>query len=279
MYQQLKSMIPDACCTLGMKGVKDIDHFTTMSMLYLSMDREHYIEFDNTHVPESVPGPPYAVICRLLPIARKVSVQKENDATLTETFILYIVAAKEGTWYVTSQETSSISDDPEECYWTDPVYRCIPLEKIDSSMEIMEPSKLIPPALPLGRDIYAMLFKAVARCTQHLHIRHVPLITERLMRVLDRFEERSLVLDGKETTGKLIPIGVQEMEGPIVREDHEFFCSTRFCLFIGKSQHRYVTNTEFIFRYFSEDDPEKKIEVCRTVHLHELRGSFNSFYR
>lgn len=278
MYQQLKSMIPDACCKLGMKSVKDIDHFTTLSMLYLSLDREHYIEFEDPHVPESVPGPPYAVICRLLPMARKVSVRKENNATLTETCILYIAAAKEGTWYVTSRETHSISDDSEECYWTDPVYRYLSLEKIDPAFEIAEPAKLIPPALPLGRDIYAMLFRAVARCMQHLHIRHVPLITERLMRVLDHFEERSLVLDGKETTGKLIPIGFQEMEESIVREDHEFFCSTRFCLFIGKTQRRYVTNTEFIFRYFSEEEPEKKIEVCRTVYLHELRGSFRSLY-
>lgn len=278
MYQKVKSMLPDACCLLGMKSVKDIDTFTTLSVLYLSMDREHYIEFENMHAPEGISDPPYAVIGRLLPIARKVITQKEDGATLTETRILHIMTAQEGTWYVTSHEIHSHSDDPEECYWTDPVYRCVSLEKIDPTMEIMEPSKLIPPATPLGRDIFGMLFTAVAHCAQHLDIHLIPRITERVMRSIPRREEKTLVVDGKEETGLLIRISSQGMEEPLQRADHNFLCSTFLCLFIGQTGCRYVMETEYDFCYFAEEDESRRLSLFRTVYLHELRGSFRLLF-
>lgn len=291
MAVSLTVPLADAYYALGIPKVKDIDLRVREAQAYLKNDREHYIEAAEPEVPEYRISISHGVICKLIPLAQKITTEQQEDHILQNVTVLSLMVTETETRYVLSNTRNRLFDDPAECGYSYPIYRYCPLENIPKDLQVLPPQEIRPAATPMDWEIFGMIFTAMAHFSGDLAINYIPHKTERAMLTVQHAPMQEITLNGQTVSCKLIPLAGDCSLWEEMREDHRYSYTKELCLMLSDGAPQYVLRIHHAYYYFrkviSDDVPggcsyeptgEKQEITYHTVTLQDIRDDLNPMY-
>lgn len=265
--------------------------WTRQAVTYLMTDRQHYIQLADPDMPEYQISLHLGIICYLVPLAIRLSQQNHKDAVCHQCQILHLVVTGETAEYAIETSSRWEYKDPEKENYRYPVYRRTKLTDLEAGFVAMDPEKIVPSASRRQREIFGMIFAAIAKFGAKLHINAIPAKTERAMFTLPMAPERAVPVDGKPITGKWIPLAREDALYEEYREDHRYSWHRELGLVVTSLSQFYVLKTHHVYRYFRkiecddfpgefryEDTGEKQEDTYQKVDLDQVQGELSPLY-
>jgi hypothetical protein len=254
---------------------------------YLLADRDHYIQLAEPDTPEYEITVLMGSICRLVPLAIRMSKESHKDSVCHKSEILHLVITEDKAEYAI--ETSSrwvYTEAGKEDSYRYPVYRRTSLETLGGGFMPLLPEQITPCATKRRREIFGMIFMAIAKFSNNCHINSIPARTEKAMFYSLLAPDVTLSVDGKTYTGKWIPLARENSLYETYREDHRYSWRRELGLMITPLTQFYVMKTHHVYRYFRkiiydkdipgacsyEDTGEKQECSYEMVELDQIQG-------
>ena len=250
MEIKIKQMLITAYLHIGVKDPEDLADRVAAALDYLEKDRERYIEVAEPKLPEYLITIKHGVICKIAPLGCLILNSQEKDHLHKHTAVLALMVSDEQVRYVIYHTSARLYDDPMKNTYSYPVYRYIRLEELEESFCVIYPWQITPVATSMEREIYGMIFMAIAKFSKDLSINYIPHKTERAMIAVDCILPTELTLDGRKVTGKLIPIAESRVPEEQQREDHLYKGIKELCLLVTDGTPQYVLKTKHYYDYF-----------------------------
>lgn len=255
----IASMLTEAYQQLGVNDVQELDVRIHEALEYLRTDREHYIEVVDADMPEYYITTKYGVICKLIPLAREIIRDQEEDHIREHTAIFSLMLSDTGNHYVYSYSYARLYSDPSQNSYTYPIYRYAELKDIRENLKICPPQKIRPTVTALEWEVYGMMFAAFAHLNQSDNINNIPHKTERAMHAYAHTRAQQLTITGRSYLGRLVPLAWEESMWEEMREDHRYSYRKELCLLITPEKPYYILKTHHTYNYFRKkilnDDP------------------------
>lgn len=265
--------------------------WTRQAVSYLLTDRQHYIQLADPDTPEYQISLHLGIICYRVPLAIRLSKQTHKDAVCHQCQILHLVVMGEKAEYAIETSSRWEYKDPEKENYRYPVYRRTGLTDLEDGFLAMEPEKIVPSASRRQREIFGMIFTAIAKFGAKLHINAIPDKTERAMFTIPMAPEKAVPVDGKPITGKWIPLARENAMYEEYREDHRYSWSRELGLVVTSLGQFYVLKTHHVYRYFRkipyddipgefryEEAGEKQEATYQRVELDQVLGDLSPLY-
>lgn len=253
------AMLAEAYRKLGIRSVSEIDARIKTALDYLSQDREHYIEVVDADTPDYLITTRNGVICKLIPLAREVITDKEEDHTRQCISVFSLMIAEHSMRYVYSWSYAKIYPDPTRNTCTHPIYHFAKLADIHKDLRVSAPCEIRPIATPRDWDIYRKMFAVFAHLNRSQPLNSIPHKTERAVLASTLAIPESITVDGKAMHGKLIPLAREESMFGQIRKDHQYSYIKELHLFVTETDLHYLIKTRHIYDYFrvikNGDDP------------------------
>lgn len=291
MNERINRLLKDAYSHLGVKTAGEQEKWLRRGEEYLKRDRERYIELADQDTPEYQISIHLGRICRIVPLALKITKEKKETVTVHSSQVLGLMVAGDQAEYVVETASRTESDDPEKESLRFPIYRRTKLEELSDGFQLMEPRLIIPVASRRQREIYGMIFMAMLKFSGQLSINSIPHKTERAVFSIPFAPEQTLQLEGKTVTGKRIALARQESLYDEPRENCRYSYYKELSLLITQHSQQYVMKTHHIYRYFRkvvyddvpggcayEDTEEKQEDTYQTVALEDVRDDLYPLY-
>lgn len=287
---RIRTMLADAYSQLGINSLYEIEPRIQEALDYLSRDREHYIEAAESDEPEYMITIHNGLICKLIPLAREIIRDQEQDHVREHTAVLSLMVTDEAVRYVYAHSYAKLYADSKRNSYTFPAYRYARLEDIRKTLQIASPQEIRPVFTDRNWEIYGMMFAAFDRFGWDLPINYIPHKTERAMMMAEHAIPEELTVDGKAISGKVIPLAVGGLLEEL-REDHRYERSDELCLLITEDTQQYLMKTRHAYHYFRkvicDDVPggcgyeptEDKQEITyQFVAIEDIRQNMNPRY-
>ncbi len=252
MRFKIRSMLFDAYVQLGIRRVTDIDAQVRVAMDYLAADREHYIEVGEPSRPEYMISTLQGVICRMVPLAKKLVRKQGKDCLKESATVLSLMVTENTVRYVTAFFQATLYPDASKNTYRHPVYRYIRQEDILPDMEVLPPQQIRPVATPRLRDIFGMIFTAIARFSQNFSLNSIPHKTERAMLAMEHLRQEEVSIGSQKVLGKLVPLARENSLLDEMHEDHQDSYCKELYLLITEASNRYVLKTHHLSQYFNK---------------------------
>ena len=265
--------------------------WTRKAVSYLMTDRQHYIQLADPDTPEYQISLHLGIICYLVPLALRLSKQTHKDAVCHQCQILHLVVTGETAQYAIETSSRWEYKDPEKENYRYPVYRRAKLTDLEEGFVAMDPEKIVPSASGRQREIFGMIFAAIAKFGEKLPINAIPAKTERAMFSIPMAPEKAVPVDGKPITGKWIPLARENAMYEEYRQDHRYSRHRELGLVVTSLSQCYVLKTHHIYRYFRkipyddspgafryEDTGVKQEDTYQKVDLDQVRGNLSPLY-
>lgn len=290
MKININRMMEEAYSRLHAPNVRS---FSRQAMEYLLVDREHYIQLGDPDTPEYQISLHLGVICHLVPLALRLSKETHKDALCHKSEILHLVLTGDKAEYAIETSSRWEYTDPEkEESYRYPIYRRTTLEDLGEGFEPMPPEQIAPVATRRRREIFGMIFMAIAKYSEKLHINAIPAKTERAMFYSYFAPDTTITLEGESVTGKWIPLAKENSLYETYREDHRYSWCRELGLLITPLTQFYVMQTHHVYRYFRkiiydkdipgacsyEDTGEKQEKTYEKVALDQIQGELFPLY-
>ena len=250
MEKKIKEMLVTAYLHIGVRDPKDLIDRVNAALDYLKKDRERYIEVAEPELPEHLITIKHGVICKLAPLGCLILNSKEKDHIHKHTAVLALMVADEQVRYVIYHTSAKLYDDPMKNNYSYPIYRYTRLKELEEPFRMIYPWQITPVATPMEREIYGMVFVAIAKFSKDLSLNYIPHKTERAMMAVDCILPTELTVDGRKVTGKLIPIAESRVPEEQQREDHFYKGIKELCLLVTDGAPEYVLKTKHYYDYF-----------------------------
>ena len=247
------SMLTEAYHQLGVNNVRELDAHANEAWEYLRKDREHYIEVADANTPEYYITTQHGIICKLIPLAREILRDQEEDHIREYSSIFSLMISDSGNHYVYSYSYAKLYPDKLKNSYSYPVYRYAELEDIRKSLQICSPEEIRAVVTELELEAYAMMFTAFAQLEKSDNINNIPHKTERAMQAYAYTLPQDLTITGRSYLGKLVPLAWEESMWEQMREDHRYSYRKELCLLVTPEKPYYVLKTRHIYRYFRAD--------------------------
>ena len=267
--------------------------FTRQAVSYLMTDREHYIELADPDTPEYQISLHLGRICHLVPLAIRLSKETGADSVCHKSEVLHLVVTENEAEYAieTSSRREYTNPKKEDTYRT-PIYRRTALADLGEGFVALPPEQIAPVATKRRRDIFGMIFMAIAKFGKQLHIYSIPAKTERAMFYSCLAPDVTILVDGNAVTGKWVPLAREDSLYDTYREDHRYSWYRELGLMITPVSQFYVMKTHHIYRYFRknvydkdtpgacsyEDAGEKQEDTYQRVELDQIKGDLYPQY-
>lgn len=250
MNAPIKSMLADAYSRLGVKSAQRMNIQILQALDYFKNDRERFIEVVEPDVPEYKITPLNGVVCRMIPLARSVTIETEQSYTRRKTTVLDLMITEREARYVLSHSTDKLTADPMDCQYQYPTYRFASLEDITPALQVLSPQAIRSLATTEEREIYGMIFAGIEKYSHHLSFNYIPHKTERAMPAVKYTVPVELSIGENTLQGKLIPLAQQLSMQDEMRQDHRYGCIKCLCLWIGNAAPQYLLRTHHVYQYF-----------------------------
>ena len=261
--------------------------FCREAVEYLLTDRDHYIQLANPDTPEYEITVRMGMICRMVPLAIRLSEESHKNAVCHKSEVVHLVVTPDKAEYAIETASRWEYTDPEkEDSYRYPVYRRTSLEDLGKGFMPLLPQQITPCATKRRREIFGMMFMAIAKFSGKYHINTIPARTEQAMFYSLLAPDTQLSVDGKAYTGKWIPLAKENSLYETYREDHRYSWRRELGLMITPLTQFYVLKTHHVYRYFRkiiydkdipgacsyEDTGEKQESTYEKVELDQVQG-------
>lgn len=247
----ISSMLMESYCELGLKDVRRMDQNVKEALDYLARDRERYIEVVEPDVPESSISIRNGLICKLIPIARRIVRKREADCTRTENRILSLLVAENDLRYVYTSFFELRYDDPLKNSNSYPVHRYTDLEDIRPGLRLLPPQKIRPAATTRDWKVFTALFEVFDLLCRDKPINCVPQKTEMAMFAAGYRKPETVTVEGTDVTGMVIPLAEGERLEEL-RADCRYSCRDTLCLLVNEEEPRYLIRSHHHYAYFNK---------------------------
>ena len=248
----IRTMLADAYSHLGIRSVRQIEEHIQQALNYLSRDRERYIEAVEPDFPEHQITERFGVICKLIPVAQEITRNREESRIWERTAVLFLMVTESSVRYVHTDSYAWLYENPKQNTYSFPVYRYTELEDIRKTLRPSPPDEIQPAATGREWEIYAMIFTAYDKFCTDRPVNSIPQRTERTMLALAHIKPETLAVDGRNVTGRLIPLA-EGFPREEQRKDHRYSRTDELCLLVTEKTQRYLLKSRHTCRYFRRD--------------------------
>lgn len=256
---KVTAMLIEAYWKLGCSSVTEIDARIKAALDYLEQDREHYIEIAGSDTPDYFITTRNGVICKMVPLAREIITDEEEDHIRQHTSIFSLMIADSTIRYVYSYSYTKTYADPAQNTSSHPIYHFAELTDIRKNLHVYAPCEIRPIATAWDWEIYGMMFAVFARLNRSQSLNSIPHKTERAASAVAPAIPESITVNGKAMRGKLVPLAWDESMRSQMRKDHQYSCSKELHLFITETDLHYLLKIRHVYDYFrvikTGDDP------------------------
>ena len=249
---EIRTALADAYNRLGITGTEELEAYILQALDYLERDRERYIEavepdFSGHRITER-----FGVICKLIPLAQEIDRNQEKNYIWENTTIFSLMVAGDTLRYVYTESYAWLHDNPKENTYSNPIHRYAGLEDIQKTLRPCPPDEIRKAATKREWEIYAMVFTAYGRFCGEQPINSIPQKTERTMLAYAHVIPETLTVDGRNVTGKLLPLAEGFPRDELWR-DHRHTRKDELCLLVTEDTQQYLLKSCHLYHYFRKD--------------------------
>ena len=250
------SMLTAAYHHFGIKNVPELESRTREAWDYLSKDRERYIEVADEDTPEYLITTKCGVICKLLPLARRVIQDQEKGHVKKYTAIFYLMLSDEGNRYVCGYSYVKQFGNAMVDSVGYPVYRYLELKDMPEGFQLCPPQEISPAATKLDWEAYAMMFHVFAKLDRSGVANSIPHKTERAMAMYALASSREVTIQEEKYAGKLVSLAQEESLWEELLEDYRYRYKKELCLLVTPEKPYYILKTRHTYRYTRKENQE-----------------------
>ena len=249
---EIRTMLTDAYQRLGIEDAEALETCIRQALDYLERDRERYIEVVEPDFPEYQITEKFGVICKLIPLAQEISRNQEKKYIWERKVIFSLMVAGETVRYVHTDTYAYLYQNPKENTYSLPTYRYAKLENIRKTLRPCPPDEIRKAVTRREWEIYGMIFAAYGKFSEERPLNDIPRRTERTMLVYAHTIPVTLTVEGREITGKLLPLA-EGFPRDVLRTDHRYTRKDELCLLVTENTQQYLLKSRHLYHYFRKD--------------------------
>ena len=291
MDEKIIQMLQKAYAHLGVTDEARQTSLIRRATHYLSRDRERYIELGDADTPEYCISVDKGIICHMVPLAMRLCKEPHENKTRHECRIFYLAVTENQVEYVLETSARYTNAEGKEEGLRFPLHRRADPANLEEGFSPMAPNYIVPVASHRQRNIFRMVFLAIAKFSANHHINTIPRKTERAVFTIPFLDKRTISLADEAVTGSWLPLAQQGAAFEEYRADHSYSYHRELGLLITENTQFYVMKTTHIYRYFRkiiyDDTPgacsyepteEKQETTYEKVELDQIRGELSPTY-